>query len=232
MFNASIPASAFEFIVNLRTNNDRTWFAANKLLYQQQAAYVTAFADHLLQAINKHDVIETPTGAKSLYRIYRDVRFSKDKTPFSTYWAGRYKRAGRHRRGGYYYHLEPGDKSFILCGFWGPGAADLKLIREDIAFDASPLRNIINDERFVNSFGRLQGEQLKTAPKGYDGIHEAIDLLRYKQFLVMKRFTDTEVLSGYFLQLADQAIRDMRPFLNYMSDVLNVDSNGLVIGAI
>ncbi|GAA4314239.1 DUF2461 domain-containing protein [Mucilaginibacter gynuensis] len=224
-----IPSSAFDFIKLLKANNNRDWFAANKAVYQQQAAYIAGFADSLLQAINKHDVLETTSGAKSLYRIYRDVRFSKDKTPFSTYWGGRYKRAGKHRRGGYYYHLEPGDKSFILCGFWGPNAQDLKLIREDIAFDATPLRKIIGQKNFVTEFGQLQGEQLKTSPKGYDSTHEAIDLLRYKQYLVMRRFTDSEVLSDNFLQLADQSVQHMRPFLNYMSEVLTVDANGLHI---
>jgi uncharacterized protein (TIGR02453 family) len=223
----SIPASTFDFLQQLRANNDRNWFAINKNNYQQEAAHIAAFADSLLQAMSRHDVIETPSGAKSLYRIYRDVRFSKDKTPFSTYWGGRFKRAGKHRRGGYYYHLEPGNKSFILCGFWGPSAPDLKLIREDIAFDAAPLRKIISHKNFINNFGTIQGEQLKTSPKGYESTHEAIDLLRYKQFLVMRLFTDEEALSANFVKLVDQAIQDMRPFLDYMSEVLTVDANGL-----
>jgi uncharacterized protein (TIGR02453 family) len=114
--------------------------------YQLELGKVAQFADALLQELNRHDVIETQNGAKSLYRIYRDVRFSKDKTPYSTYWGGRFKRAAKQRRGGYYYHLEPGNKSFILCGFWNPNAWDLKLIRDDITFDAVPLR--YDRERF------------------------------------------------------------------------------------
>lgn len=229
MHRTSIPSSAFSFLEQIRTNNNREWFAVNKTIYQQEAAQVAAFADALLQALNKHDVIETPSGAKSLYRIYRDVRFSKDKTPYSTYWGGRFKRAGKQRRGGYYYHLEPGDNSFILCGFWGPGAADLKLIRDDIDFNPAPLRKILNHKNFTNNFGKLQGEQLKTSPKGYDSAHEAIDLLRFKQFLVYRRFTDAEVLAPDFLELTDQAVKYMRPFLDYMSEVLSVDANGLQI---
>lgn len=224
-----IPVSAFNFLDKLRVNNDRNWFALNKALYQQEASHIAAFAESLLREMNKHDIIETPSGAKSLYRIYRDVRFSKDKTPFSTYWGSRFKRAGKQRRGGYYYHFEPNDKSFVLCGFWGPSAQDLKLIREDIDFDPAPLRKILNNRNFIHAFGALQGEQLKTCPKGYDSSHTAIDLLRYKQFLVMRRFTDQEVLSADFLQLANQAIKDMRPFLDYMSGVLTVDANGQLI---
>jgi uncharacterized protein (TIGR02453 family) len=223
------PASAFDFLAELRNNNNRTWFADNKTVYQQQTVSLAAFAEALLQGLNLHDVIETVSGAKSLYRIYRDVRFSKDKTPYSTYWGGRFRRASKYRRGGYYYHFEPGDKSFVLCGFWSPNAQDLKLIRDDIAFDPTPLRDILNDPAFVSSFGTLHGEQLKTSPKGYDNSHEAIDLLRYKQFLVMRRFTDQEVLGADFLSLANQAFKNMRPFLDYMSEVLTTDSNGLIL---
>src|SRR3982751_517075 len=182
MSAVKFPVSAFKFINDLKANNDRNWFVANKPAYLREHGQVAAFADGMLHELNRHDVIETPGGAKSLYRIYRDVRFSKDKTPFSTYWGGRFKRAGKQRRGGYYYHFEPGDKSFVMAGFWGPSAPDLKLMRDDIAFDSAPLRAILNNKTFVNCFGALQGEQLKTRPKGYDNEHEAIDLLRFKQY--------------------------------------------------
>ena len=221
-----LPVSAFDFLEQVGKNNDRAWFAANKPDYLSESGKVAAFADALLQELSRHDVIETKSGAKSLYRIYRDVRFSKDKIPYSTYWGGRFKRAGQQRRGGYYYHLEPGNKSFILCGFWGPSTADLKLIRDDIAFDPMPMRAILNALAFVGSFKTLQGDQLKTCPRGYDPEHGAIDLLRYKQFLVRQHFSDEEVLSKDFLRIANQSLKNMRPFLDYMSEVLSVDQNG------
>lgn len=226
MNTAIIPASAFTFLGRLKENNNREWFALNKEAYQKELVHLENFINALINQLNTHDVIETPSGKKSLYRIYRDVRFSKDKTPFSTYWGGRFRRATQQRRGGYYYHFEPGGKSFVLCGFWGPSPQDLKRIREEIAFDVGPLRNILNSESFVSSFGALQGQQVKTSPKGYDAGHEAIDLLRYKQYLVMQRFTDEEVLHQQFLQNLDLAFKNMRPFLNYMSEVLTTDING------
>ena len=229
MSTVKFPVSAFKFINDLKANNDRNWFVANKPAYLREHSQVAAFADGMLHELNQHDVIETPAGAKSLYRIYRDVRFSKDKTPFSTYWGGRFKRAGKQRRGGYYYHFEPGDKSFVMAGFWGPDTQDIKLVRDDIAFDPAPLRAILNNEIFVSTFGALQGEQLKTHPKGYDSSHEAVDLLRFKQYLVMRRFTDKEVLGDDFLNLANQAFKNTRPFLDYMSEVLMTDTNGILI---
>lgn len=229
MAAAQLTQPAFDFLSQLKKNNDRNWFTANKTVYQERLAEVAAFADNLLQELSRHDVIETLSGAKSLYRIYRDVRFSKDKTPFSTYWGGRFRRAGKQRRGGYYYHFEPGNKSFVLAGFWGPSTQDLKLIRDDIAFDPAPLRNILTDSTFISSYGTLQGEQLKTSPKGYDTTHEAIDLLRYKQFLVKQLFSDEEVLSPGFVLLTNQAFKNMRPFLDYMSEVLTTDINGIAI---
>ena len=128
---------------------------------------IEVFADALLLALNKHDIIETPSGKKCLHRIYRDTRFSNNKTPYKNNWSGSFTRAGKQRRGGYYFHIEPGN-SFIAGGFWAPNPADLKRVRDDIAFDAAPMRKIINSKSFVNSFGSLKGEQLKTAPKGFD----------------------------------------------------------------
>jgi uncharacterized protein (DUF2461 family) len=88
------------------------------------------------------------------------------------------------------------------------------------------MKKIMNSKSFIDTFGTLQGEQLKTAPKGFDVNHEAIDLLRYKQFLVMKRFTDDEVLSPHFLEQALETFKNMRPFFDYMSEILTTDING------
>jgi uncharacterized protein (DUF2461 family) len=105
----------------------------------------------------------------------------------------------------------------------------LKVIREDIAFDASPLRVILNNETFIASFETLKGEQVKTTPKGFQADDEAIDLLRYKQFLLVQHFTDDEVLSAEFVHMVNQSFKNMRPFFDYMSDVLSTDVNGVKI---
>ncbi|MWB93668.1 TIGR02453 family protein [Flavobacterium sp. GA093] len=222
---ALIPESSLDFLIQLKENNNKQWFEAHKPEYLNELKHIEAFADALLEELAKTDVLETPSGKKSVYRIYRDIRFSKDKTPFKTFWGGSFTRATKARRGGYYFHLEQGN-SFLAGGFWGPNAADLKRIRSEFAHDAEPMRKILNSKTFISTFGTLQGEQLKTAPKGYDVHHEAIDLLRYKQFLVIKRFEDNEVLNPDFLEQATETLKNMRPFFDYMSEVLTTDING------
>ncbi|THU38380.1 DUF2461 domain-containing protein [Niastella caeni] len=224
----TITKSGFGFLQKLKKNNHRDWFNANKAIYQQELELVEHFAEALLRELNRHDEIETPSGKKSLHRIYRDIRFSSDKTPYKTNWSGNFKRATKYRRGGYYFHLEPGN-SYIAGGFWAPNPQDLKRIRDDIAFDATPLRKILKQKTFTTTFGTLKGEQLKTAPKGFEGDHEAIDLLRYKQFLLIRHFSDKEVLSDSFLKEANQTFKNMRPFFDYMSEVLTTDTNGLEV---
>lgn len=228
MSKSTIPTSAFAFLKTLSKNNNREWFTNHKDTYTKEQNHIIDFADALLHELNKHDVIETPSGKKACYRIYRDVRFSKDKTPYCTYFSGSYRRATKYRRGGLYFHLEPGN-SWLAGGFWSPNAEDLKRVRDDIAYDANPLRKILKSKSFIETFGTLQGEQLKTSPKGFDAHHEAIDLLRYKQFLLVKKFTDAEVLSDTFVKQANQTFKYMRPFLDYMSEVLTTDINGETI---
>ncbi len=226
MPTATIPSSILKFIKELTANNNRDWFAENKPRYQGEQQHMIAFADALIAEMNKHDKIETPNGKKSLFRIYRDTRFSKNKTPYKTHFSGSLTRATKLLRGGYYFHIEPGG-SFIAGGFWAPNSPDLKRMREDIAFDDKPLRKIISDPTFVETFGELKGDAVKTAPKGFSREHPAIDLLRHKQFIVTRNFTDKEVKADDFLEKVVISFCNMRPFFDYMSDVLTTDANGL-----
>ena len=223
-----IPKSSLDFLLQLKKNNNKVWFEENKSNYLKELNHIQNFADALLQELCKTDVLETASGKKSVYRIYRDIRFSKDKTPFKTFWGGSYTRATKERRGGYYFHLEKGN-SFLAGGFWGPNAADLKRIRTEFDHDAESFKKILNSKAFTSTFGTLQGEQLKTVPKGFDVNHPAIDLLRYKQFLVIKRFTDEEVLNDHFLEQVKETFINMRPFFDYMSEILTMDINGAPI---
>lgn len=223
---SAIAKENIDFLIDLSANNNREWFTLNKKRYEANHKIIIDFADELLRKMNEHDVIETPTGKKSLYRIYRDVRFSADKSPYKTHWSGGFKRATKLRRGGYYFHIQPGNQSFIGGGFWAPNPEDLQRIRENISADPSELREILSNKDFISTFGSLDGEQLKTAPKGFDKEDPAIDLLRYKQFIFGRNFSDKEVLDPNFVNVANETFKKMRPFFDYMSEVLTTDSNG------
>ena len=226
--SSQLSTSNLDFLLTLKENNNRDWFNNHKADFQEEQQQVEVFAEALLREMNTHDQIETPTGKHSMHRIYRDTRFSKDKTPYKTNWSGGFKRATKFRRGGYYYHIELGN-SFVAGGFWAPNTADLKRIREEFSYDPAAFRKIINSAAFKKTFGSLQGEQLKTTPKGFDAQDEAIDLLRFKQFLLIRHFTDKEVLSKNFLSEVNTTFKQMRPFLDYMSTTLTTDANGLEI---
>src|SRR4051812_29720175 len=134
MTKIKINPSNIEFLKLVKKNNNRDWFNAHKERYLLEHADIIKFADTLLIEMNKHDVIDTLSGKKSLHRIYKDTRFSKEKIPYKTNWSGSFKRATKKRRGGYYFHIEHGN-SFIAGGFWGPDPADLKRIRDEFAYD-------------------------------------------------------------------------------------------------
>lgn len=228
MSRTKIQPSNLEFLKLVKKNNNRDWFNSHKERYIKEHSDIISFADALLLEMNKHDVIETISGKKSLHRIYCDTRFSKEKTPYKTNWSGSFKRATKKRRGGYYFHIEPGN-SFVAGGFWGPEPQDLKRIRDEFAYDDESFRKILKNKNFIKTFGTLKGEQVKTTPKGFDADSPAIDLLRYKQFILIKKFTDKEVLSSTFIKQVNETFRAMRPFLDHMTEILTTDVNGMSI---
>lgn len=220
-----ITPSTYHFLRQLSRHNDRNWFAEHRGEYEAALSNVADFADELLERLRKTDVISTENGKKSLLRIYRDVRFSKSKLPYKPRFAGRFRRDGWQRRGGYYFHFSP-EGNRVGGGFFGIERDDLKRIRQELGADAGEMRSIIGADAFGRLFGELRGEQLKTAPQGYPKDHPNIDLLRYKQFYAMREFTETEVLSDSFIDLAEEAVLGLRPFFDYFSEVLTTDANG------
>ena len=220
-----IAPSTYDFLRELAAHNDRDWFADNKHRYEAARANVAEFADELLARLRKTDVISTENGRKSLFRIYRDVRFSKDKRPYKTNIAGSFTRDGRLRRGGYYFSLSP-ERNMVGGGFYGIERDDLKRIRQELAASAGEMRSILNDDTFRKQLGELRGEQLKTAPQGYSRDHPAIDLLRYKQFYAAREFTEREVLASDFIGRAEPTLLALRPFVDSLSDLLPTHANG------
>ena len=177
--------------------------------------------NQVTQGLNQHDHIEKA----KLFRIYRDVRFSKNKTPYKTHFGMAFHREKPALRGGYYIHLEAGN-SFFGVGFWAPNAADLFRIRKELEVDADEFRELMSAADFKKYWGGLDGDEVKTAPKGFSKEHPNIDLIRKKQYVFIKNLTDKAVLSEDFLKTVDNHFRSIRPFFDYMSSVLTTDLNG------
>lgn len=213
--------SIFQFLTQLKENNNREWFAENKKAFQAEEKLAKTFFAAVNADLEKIDSLDK----MQVFRIYRDVRFLKDKSPYKNHFSVGFNRAKPLLRGGMYLHIE-NNASFVGGGFWEPNAADLIRIRKEIEMDASELRAIIAEESFQKYFKTLEGEELKTAPKGFDKTHPDIDLIRKKQFLLTRSFTNKEVLSANFQSEVIATFKAMRPFFDYMSDVLSTDLNG------
>ena len=220
-----IKKETFRYLKDLANNNNREWFNSNKNSYQEALLNTQQFVDALIVKMSSHDHLETTSGKKALYRIYNDVRFSKDKTPYNPRFAGSLRRYKPMLRGGYYFWLKPG-ASKVGCGFTYPNPEDLKRIRMDIQYNHHDWEKMLGSKKINDTFGEMIGEQVKTAPKGFSKDDPAIELLRYKQYWFERSFTDKEVLAGNFLNEVNKTYKTIRPFFDYMSDVLTTDLNG------
>lgn len=217
----TISKPIFDFLGSLEKNNNREWFEKHKSTFQTHQSEVKSFFEAVKESLDRHDEIEK----MKMFRIYRDVRFSKDKTPYKSHFGGSFSRLGAHLRGGYYIHLKPGG-SFLATGFWAPDKEDLFRIRKELEMDAEEFRKIINQKELKSIWGELSGDELKTAPKGFDKEHPDIDLIRKKQFVFVRNLTDKEVLSPSFLNEVDNSFKAIRPYFDLMSDILTTNLNG------
>lgn len=218
----SISKSTLEFLSDLKINNYRDWFQQNKARYEDARSDFESFVQALLDEIITFDPILKGLEARNcIYRIYRDIRFSADKSPYKSHMGAVIVRGGRNSTGryaGYYVHVEPGDESIIGGGAYMPPSPWLTAIRERISEQGEELADIINDRGFAAVFGEIEGEKLKSAPKGYPKDHPLIGLLRYKSFLASRTVTDREVVSADFFSLTVKAFKIMKPFNDFLNE--------------
>ena len=214
-----------EFLADLRVNNNRDWFEAHKDDYLAAKENVAAFAEAVTAQLNQTDEV----AECYVYRIYRDLRFSKDKTPYKDHFDAYLYRAGAQRRGGYVFRIGTNGDSQVGGGFFGPNKEDLLRIRRELEFDSEPIEAITRHPDFGRYFGALQGEAVKTAPRGFDADQPGIEWIRRKQFYALRPFTNEEVLRPDFLEQTVATFRALRPFFDYMSEVLTTDADGEAI---
>ena len=217
-----IPQSVFNFFKRLEKNNDRDWFNSHKKEFKSIEAEVKLAYNSLHEALNIHDEVDK----FKMFRIYRDVRFSKNKQPYKTHFGGSFHRKKPELRGGYYLHIQPNNESFIATGFWEPNKDDLLRMRREFEMDDTEIRKIINNKKFKSIWGEFVGDELKTAPRDFDKEHPAIDLIKKKQFIFTKKYTDKEVVAEGFLDDVNHSFKAIRPYFDYMSEVLTTNLNG------
>lgn len=217
-----IRKELLEFLSDLEKNNNRDWFNERKPVFKAHQESVKSFFAHIHRRLGECDKVES----HKIWRIYNDVRFSKNKLPYKTRFGGTFKRSTALLRGGYYLNLEPGGKSAVGGGFYAPEKKDLLRIRKEFEASDQAIRKILSDKEFVALFGKLEGSELKTAPKGFNKNHKAIDLIKKKNFYAVRRFTDQEVLEPNFADEVIKSFLALRPYFDYMSAVLTTNLNG------
>lgn len=214
----------FDFLKKLKANNNRDWFNDHKKEFKNIESSTKKVYNQLFEMLKSHDDVDK----LKLFRIYRDVRFSKNKEPYKTHFGGAFHRRKPELRGGYYLHIQPENESFLAIGFWEPNSEDLLRIRKEFEMDATEIRTILSNKKFATVWGdTFIGDEVKTAPKGFSKDHKNIDLIKKKQYIFTKKFTDAEVMSPDFIKEVNQAFKAARPFFDYMSEVLTTDLNGV-----
>ncbi len=219
---SSIPKSALIFLKELSVNNNKIWFDEHRPEYEKIKKEMRIFYDGIFESLKETDDIEE----MHIFRINRDVRFSKDKSPYKNHFSVHFKRRKPHLRGGYYLHIEANGKSLLAGGFWAPDKDDTLRIRQEFEMDADSMRKIMSEKKFKKIFPVICGEQLSTAPKGFDKNHPNIDLIKHKNWYFETYFSDAEVLDKDFSQKVVDYFLLFRPFFDYMSEVLGTDANG------
>ena len=213
----------FKFLRELKRNNERAWFNANKARYiadvqEPMLRFIADFATPLARISRHYEANPRPVGG-SMFRIYRDTRFARDKSPYKTQASAHF----RHRQTstdvhapGFYFHLEPGG-CFIGGGLWLPEPPLLKKVRDAIAYDAAGWRKV---RRTVKE---IEGEGLTRPPQGYDSAHPFIEDLKRKSFFASVSFGDDEVAAAGFLDRCAEACRSVKPLMKFLTEAVDLD---------
>ena len=210
-----------DFLSDLQQNNTREWFDENRKRYEKSKEQMLFFTELMIQEIRKFDPdIPMMNPKDCLFRIFRDVRFSNDKSPYKTNMGSFIAAGGRKSdRAGYYIHLEPGG-SFLGGGVWCPQPEPLKAIRYEIVDNAQDFKSIINDPNFSKYYKNIEGEKLKTAPKGFDKEFTDIDLLKYKSYAFTTPIRDEQIIGPDFIDFAISAFKELHKANQFINTAL------------
>lgn len=213
------------FLKDLAKHNDKTWFDANRPRYEAARQDYIELADAIIKGFCKKDPdFNQLEGKKCLFRINRDIRFSKDKRPYKTNFGASFERGGRISPwAGYYIHIEPGNKSFIAGGVWNPEADRVKKIRQEIDYNWEAFQKIVSNKKFVSWFGDLEKTSetsLTREPKGYEKDNPAIEYLKLKSWVVSAPLTDAEVTDKGLLKKILGGFEAMQALIVFLNEAL------------
>lgn len=211
-----------DFLAELAGNNHREWFAQNKARYELAKKEYHHLIEALIKEVGAFDSQIAPLELKQcIFRINRDIRFSKDKSPYKNNFGASLQKGGKKSPyAGYYLHIQPHNQSFIGGGVYMPPSADLAKIRQEIDYNGEELRTLIAANDFQQYFGKLQGEEVSTAPKGYAKDNPYIDLIRLKSFVMIHPLTDQQVNADSFRETVLSACKAMKPVLDFLNRAL------------
>jgi len=213
-----ISKNVFDFLKELEQNNEREWFNKNKHLYTNAYQEMLQFIDSLIQKMAEFDPnLKGLEAKKSIFRIYRDVRFSHDKSPFKLNFGGFMVKGGRTSgKAGYYLHIE-NNNSFIAGGIYMPPAPFLKSVRQEIYYHADEFKSIIQNEECVKYFKEISGEKLVRPPKGFPPDFPDIELLKYKSYGFIHPVSNDQCLKADFEQYVLKLFRLMQPMISFLN---------------
>jgi uncharacterized protein (TIGR02453 family) len=209
-----------KFLAGLAKNNNKPWFEAHRDQYEESMGSFEVLVGRLIHGLSGLEELEGLQPKDCIMRIYRDLRFSKDKSPYKTGLGAGIAPGGRKSgRVGYHLYLGPNGATMAASGLWDPTPQQLSRFRDAITENAAPFLKITGASAFKKHFGEVVGDSLKTAPKGYPADHPQLDLLKKKQICVSEKFPDEVVGSARFPELALESFRSMKPFIDYLDDV-------------
>lgn len=213
----SLSNGLIQFLKSLKTNNTREWFSAHKDQYQQAKTSFDEFVAELIPLFATFENMDGVEVKHCVFRIYRDVRFSKDKAPYKPWFSAAFSEGGKNSPYmDYYLHIESG-QSFLGGGMYAPEPEHLAKFRQEIDYNGEQLVSIIKAPEFASNFGQFQGDALKKMPKGYTDDHPHAELLKQKQFFFMKSYSDQQVLGSNFKELIIQDAKRLKPLLDFLN---------------
>ena len=214
-----LQPTTFSFLKNLKKNNNKQWFDENRKAYEAAKADFEVFVTEILAQLSKTEPAFKELAAKDcIFRIFRDVRFSKDKTPYKSHFGAYFIKGGKKETGGgYYLHLEPG-AIFIGGGMWMPENDVLKKLRQEIDYNFDEFKKILNAASFKKTYGSLSNEdKLKTLPKGYVADNPAIEYLKLKSFTASSKMDDKTLADKGAAATCAKTMQAMRPFIDFLN---------------